>query len=245
MPGYRLELLSWPEVENYLSGSRLVLVPVGSTEQHGPNGLIGTDAICAETIARRAGERLGALVAPTINYGMSLHHMAFPGTVSLRPETLIAVIRDCVTSLYAHGFREFLFVNGHGGNTASGHAAMSALAEDLVDARMRWLSWWVDERVAARGQELFGERNGSHASPSEVSVSMVAYPDAVEPISGPLDMECCRPRGIPGSREFRATYPDGRIGSDPSLASREHGEELLEAAVESVCAEARSAGFAE
>jgi len=165
--------------------------------------------------------------------------MAFPGTVSLRPETLIAVLRDCVLSLHQHGFREFLFVNGHGGNTASGNAAMSTLREELPDARMCWVSWWLDERVAARGQELFGERNGSHASPSEVSVSMVAYPEAVQPIAGPLDMECCRPRGIAGSREFRSTYPDGRIGSDPSLARLEHGEALVELAADAVCAAAR------
>ena len=237
---HRLALLSWREVEEYLSRSQLVLIPVGSTEQHGPNGLIGTDAICAETIAREAGQRLGALVAPTVSYGMSLHHMVFPGTVSLRPETLIAVIHDLVTSLFAHGFREFLFVNGHGGNTASGAAAMSGLAEEFPDARMRWVSWWLDSGVAACGQRLFGDRNGSHASPSEISVSMVAHPDAVRPLDGPLDVEICRPRGIPGSRAFRTLYPDGRIGSDPSLARRQHGEALLEVAVDAVCREARS-----
>lgn len=139
---------------------------------------------------------------------MSLHHMAFPGTVSLRPETLIAVLRDCVTSLYAHGFRGFLFVNGHGGNSASGSAAMSTLAEELPDARMRWSSWWLDPEVAARGEALFGERNGSHASPSEVSLSMVAYPDAVQPIDGPLDMEICRPRSPLPERAY------GHMSSD-------------------------------
>ncbi len=69
-----LQLSTWPEVEAYLTSSPGIIFPIGSTEQHGPTGLIGTDAICAEAVARGVGEATGALVGPTINVGMALHH---------------------------------------------------------------------------------------------------------------------------------------------------------------------------
>ena len=81
----QLHLQTWTEVEAYLEKSRGIIVPIGSTEQHGPNGLIGTDAICAEVVARAVGEAAGALVAPTISVGMAQHHMAFTGSMTLRP----------------------------------------------------------------------------------------------------------------------------------------------------------------
>lgn len=235
----RLALQAWPQVEAYLERSRFVIVPIGSTEQHGPNGLIGTDFICAEAIADGVGEAIDALVAPTINVGMALHHMAFPGTISYRPETLIAVIGDYVRSLHAHGFRGVLFLNGHGGNIATGAAAISSLRETLPDMHLWWVNWWEAAGVAARARELFGEREGGHATPSEVSVTMAVHPEAVIPIEGPLDIERCRSRGIAGSVRFREMYPDGRMGSDPSLASRSHGEELLALAVAGLAARAR------
>lgn len=240
-PMPELTLMTWRDVEAYLERSRLILIPIGSTEQHGPNGLLGTDRITAEAIARRVGDHIDALVAPTISVGMALHHLAFPGTISLRPETLIAVIRDYVWSLHHTGFRQFLFINGHGGNIATGRAAFSGIREQLADAVLEWRNWWEDspeiDRLVA---EYFGDRHGSHATPSEISMTMAVYPGAVRPIEGPMELESCRPRGIPGSARFREIYPDGRIGSDPSLSDPEPGEALLAAATRRISAVATS-----
>jgi creatinine amidohydrolase/Fe(II)-dependent formamide hydrolase-like protein len=90
----QLHLCSWPEVEAYLARSKTILIPIGSTEQHGPNGLLGTDALCAELIGRRAGEEAGIIVAPTFNVGQAQHHMAFAGTITLRPSTMVAAMVD-------------------------------------------------------------------------------------------------------------------------------------------------------
>ena len=171
-----LQLCTWQEVEERLADSTGIIVPIGSTEQHGPNGLIGTDALCAEVIAKEVGEAEDALVAPTISVGMAQHHMAFAGSMTLRPSTLIAVLRDNVQSLVRHGFTRFYFINGHGGNVATVNAAFSEIyAESSLDAdhgnrpvpRCKLQNWYDAPGVRRISREVYGAAEGSHATPSE------------------------------------------------------------------------------
>jgi|SRR5579863_150375 len=235
-----LHLQTWAEVETYLKRSKGIIMPIGSTEQHGPNGLIGTDAICAEVISRGIGEQVGAMVGPTINVGMAQHHLAFAGSMTLRPSTLIAMIHDYVTSLARHGFERFYFINGHGGNIATVTAAFSEIyataslrpGTNAPSVRCRLKNWWESNGVKTLSRELFADKEGSHATPSEVSVTFYAHPEAIKraevgPI-GPKQRDFC------DADDYRRLFPDGRIGSDPSLAAPEHGKRFVEAAVRDI-----------
>lgn len=232
----RLHLMSWPEVESQLSRSLGVIVPIGATEQHSPAGLIGTDAICAETLAWGIGDAAGAIVAPTLSIGMSEHHMGFPGSMTLQPSTLLLVIRDAILSLARHGFRRFFFINGHGGNTPVIHSAFfqayseaPRFIDDPVNLRCVNTAWWESEAAGRLSQELFEDRDGDHATASEVSLSLFAYPDQVKAVTFDADAEPTS--HVFGPEDFRRRYPDGRMSSDPTLASAEKGAEIHRAVV--------------
>ena len=231
-----LALATWQEVEEYLRTQRGCIVPIGSVEQHGPNGLIGTDHLDAEFVAKGVGDAIGCMVAPTLAYGMSQHHLGFAGSATLRPSTLMAVVRDVVVSLSRHGFERFFFINGHGGNVATVTAAFDEVyAETSLGAERppilcRMTFWSAGPRAKALADELYGDSNGSHATAAEVSLSQY-YTNAVKhaqmspkvaPKSG----------GFFHAADYRRRFPDGRIGSDPSLSTPEHGERLYHAAVE-------------
>ncbi|MCH7633425.1 MAG: creatininase family protein [Proteobacteria bacterium] len=239
-----LQLSTWPEVEKHLERESGIIIPIGSTEQHGPNGLIGTDAICPETIARGVGEESGALVAPTLNVGMAQHHMAFAGSMTLRPSTLIAVIKDVVDSLARHGFDRFYFLNGHGGNIATVSSAFSEIHAERslrpggaigAPVRCKIANWWMGPKVRGLAKKLFGNAEGSHATPSEVSLSFYAHPEAVK--SAEMSPRIAPKGGFHGAEDFRRRFPDGRIGSDPSLASVAAGEQLYLAALGEIAAD--------
>lgn len=233
-----LHLSTWTEVESYLQHSQGIIFPIGSTEQHGPTGLIGTDAICAEAISRGVGETTQAMVAPTINVGMALHHTGFPGTISLRPSTLIQVISDYITCLAKFGFTKFYFINGHGGNISTLKAAFSetyAHLEDLKIANSHQIqcqiaNWFMCSSVYKLAKELYGEQEGSHATPSEVAVTQYIYPEAIKQAN--LSADVASGHKIYGAADFRLRYPDGRMGSNPALATPEHGKQFYDLAVE-------------
>lgn len=235
----QLSTTTWPEVEAYLGRSTGIIIPIGSHEQHGPNGFVGTDAICPETVARGVAEKIEVLVGPTQAVGMAQHHLAFPGSITLRPGTLIAVIRDTVQSLARHGFRHIYFLNGHGGNIATVNAAFSEVYAELSlqqadrprpGLALKLSNWFSGRRVTALSGELFGDSEGSHATPSEVSLTYFAYPDHVKHVE--MTPKIAPVGDIRDADDYRRAFPDGRIGSDPSLASAAHGRRLFEASIE-------------
>jgi creatinine amidohydrolase len=229
----RLQFLTWAEVEDYLKSSKGIIIPIGSTEQHGPIGLIGTDAICPEVIADLAAETADALIGPTISVGMAQHHLAFPGSIALRPTTLIAVIKDYVLSLARNGFERFYFLNGHGGNIATVGAAFSEIyAERSFDRastrphiRCKLTNWFGFPEIKALSEEFYADRDGRHATASEVAVTQYAYPAHIKQ----ADMDPALPawRGFCDAEDYRELFLDGRIEADSFLATPEHGERFV------------------
>lgn len=236
----QLHLMTWIEVEVYLQHSQGIIIPIGSTEQHGPMGLIGTDCICPSTIADRVGKEADILVGPTINLGMAQHHLAFPGTISLRPTTLIALIKDYVTSLSRNGFRRFYFLNGHGGNINTVQTAFAEIYADWsfrpVDQsagiRCKLANWYAMPEVAKLSQELYADKEGHHATPSEIAVTQYAYPEDIKSVEltklGPYT------RFPSDAVDFRICFPDGRIRADSALARPEHGARFVDICVQAV-----------
>lgn len=231
----RLDRASWLEVERYLGRGSGILIPVGSTEQHGPMGLIGTDAICAEHIAEGAAEKALAMVAPTLAYTPAPFNMSFPGTVSVSEPVFRALARDVATALAAHGFRHLYFLNGHGANLAP-------LKQIVVPgAEIRIRSWWDFEPVNVIRRDLYGDWEGMHATPSEIAITQaIDRTLPAGPAAGPprqlsaeyISAHAGDRHGPPD--QHRVDFPDGRVGSHSALAKPEHGRALLDAAVTAV-----------
>jgi creatinine amidohydrolase len=113
--------MTWPEAKKALAQAKLALIPVGSFEQHGPHGTFEVDTGRAYGFGKLLAARMypQVVLAPPVNIGVSYHHLNFPGTITLRPETFMAVVYDVVWSLKQHGIGKFLILNGHGGNIPS------------------------------------------------------------------------------------------------------------------------------
>ena len=235
--GPELSRCSWLEVERYLARGGGIIVPVGSTEQHGPIGLIGTDAICAEVIAIAAARAAGGLVAPTITYAPAPFNSSFPGTVSISNSTFRSLVEDVLCALFYQGFDRFYFLNGHGANLD----ILISLCSDCPELHTRIRSWWQFEDVDRLRQLHFGEWEGMHATPSEVSiaeaVSRVVYSPMADHPPERLSRDYIKRHS--GDRhgppeEHRASFPDGRVGSHSALARPQIGHELLNAAAAAV-----------
>ncbi len=109
----KLQEMKWPDVKNYLEKDDRIILPVGSTEQHGLWLPVGTDTFVAICLAEDASKKTGVIIAPPIWFGWTPHHMALPGTISIRPEILIELLYDEIESLVKHGGRKFVILNGH------------------------------------------------------------------------------------------------------------------------------------
>jgi len=228
--------MTWKEVAAYLEHDDRIIVPVGSTEQHGPRAVIGTDHLVPAGIAREAGRRSGVLVAPTLPYGMSLHHMAFPGTISLRSSTLLQVTCDILASLARHGFRRILLLNGHGGNTPVLLSGVAEANDVHGELRIKVISWWELPGVKAVLDQAFGEKEDGHGTPGETSLVMALHPGVVS--DRPVEVRpVVHPAVWPNAQVWAEHYPDGSAGADVNLASEEWGRRLLEAAVAAVLEE--------
>jgi creatinine amidohydrolase len=231
--------MSWTDVaEAVRTGARVVALPVGSTEQHGPHLPLATDTVMAESAARMAAERAGdVLVAPAIPFGTSENHVAFPGTASVRLDTLKAMLVDVGETLLRHGFDAIVIVNGHSGNAAAINAAAHELRQrtDAVVAAVTW--WFYVEQSLQHLEDPFVW----HAGEFETSMMLALYPELVHmeravndvPRAIPLFPFTGKP-GLPkvdlGSVPTGAAVASGTFG-DARLATAEKGTHCVDEAI--------------
>jgi creatinine amidohydrolase len=198
--------MNWMDVERYLARDDRAVVPIGSTEQHAGLSL-GVDLILSERVSVEAAEPLGVPVFPTLNYGYTPYFTAYPGTVSLRIETLIALVRDVLDSLKRSGFRRILFVNGHGGNAPASSLTQEWMS-DNPGTCVRFHNWYNAPRTWNKVQAI--DPVAGHASWMEnfpwTRVPDAQYPDEQKPM---IDIERFR---LQDPKKARELLGDGNFG---------------------------------
>jgi len=198
--------MNWMQVEEYLKRDDRAVVPIGSTEQHAYLSL-ATDSILAERVASEAAAPLGVPVFPVMPYGITPTFRAYPGTLSLRVETLLAVTCDVLDSLAASGFKRVLIVNGHGGNLPL-NACVAGWMADHAGVTVRVHHWWNAPKVWKKVQEI--DPVASHASWMEnfpwTRLAEVAMPDRQKPMVNLARLAILDPAGT------RALLEEGNFG---------------------------------
>jgi len=228
----RLERLAWPEVAAAIeSGKTTAIIVVASSEQHGPHLPEGTDAMIGEGLAVRLAQGLGnALVAPVIRPGCSDHHLGFPGTISISPELLVAIIHSYLTSLRRHGFRQFFIFSSHGGN----FPVLDQMVEQGLPSDVRVVTdLGAFARTMLEALRGFGRADTTipHADASETAEMLALHPELVHMqhaergFVGEVGLHDLQDRGL------KAISGNGVLG-DPVGATSEMGEAVLDALVE-------------
>jgi creatinine amidohydrolase len=169
-----------PEVTAFLAEHDTVLVPTGSTEQHGPHGPLSTDSLVPREVAARVASRIDAVVAPTLHYSLSYPHVGFAGMVHIRIPTFMALIEDVAVSLASVGFRRIVFLNGHYDNTyAIAYACANGAERMPADARAFPINYW-DGLTPEEAAEYMDASTGLHANRAETSAVLAIDPNLVD-----------------------------------------------------------------
>ncbi|MES3516988.1 MAG: creatininase family protein [Natronomonas sp.] len=226
--------VTWPEAGGGFDETSLALVPLGSTEQHGPHLPLATDHLIAAAYAREVAARTGHICTPTINVGVSPHHRQFHGTMWVEPPVFRDYVESFTRNLAYHGINRVIFVNAHGGNVQHLREVGRRLRDDEVLYAIEWM--W-NESIPELVDRLF-ERNGPHGGPKETA--MIQY------LAGELvreeNLEAARDGGYTdfdyaaeqkhGARTFYDAIDNTENGvlGDQTDATAEKGEEMFEAA---------------
>jgi creatinine amidohydrolase len=235
----RWEQLTWCEVAALRREVDMAILPVGSTEQHGPHLAMDTDTVSATVVAEAVAARTGVVVLPAIPYGCSLGHShRWPGTLAVAPETLITLVVDVLSWAYAAGFRRLLILNGHVTNHAPLRCALEHLRARFDDCMVALRDVGdVSERVRAA---YSADGADWHANCAETALMLAVAPDRVRAdlLAGADDPD--RTVGLLFSHPVNRTSTNGVTGM-PSRATREAGTRLFEMVVEDLSAQVDAA----
>ncbi len=235
---YRYNRLTWQEMNQAIKGRRVVLLPVGSTEQHGPHLPLDVDSFLCESVCLEVGRRNPhlALVLPPVSYGLNLHHIDFPGTIHIEPQVFIDFCLNITKSVAYHGFQKIIVVNGHGSNTplADLVARRTTLATQSLCAAVNYYSLAVDAFDRVKQTEAM-----AHADEFETSLYLHLAPERVR-MDRAVAGEDRNGRNLSSdsTSNYKVRFSDiwGRwtrtgVHGDPRSATPEKGRVIFEAAV--------------
>lgn len=234
-----LEEMTREEAREAFAQGAMVVLPTGSIEQHGPHLPLMVDTCAVTHIAREAGTRAAGrvplVVAPVVHYGVSHHHLAFAGTMSVTSRIYVDTIKELARCLYRHGVRKLVLLNGHGGNqNPNAVIAHSLVNEEGLDMAIGSASYWTiaAQALVAAGANEVAPRFPGHAGGFETSLMLALRPDLVQlpqrqAPSADLD-------SAPHAVEHGAFERAGGTSDDAARANAEAGRKLLEAAIGAV-----------
>jgi creatinine amidohydrolase len=236
-----------PEVEAFLKTGHTVIIPTGSTEQHGPHAPLLTDVLVPQEIARRVAPRIKALVAPPINYALSYPHVGFTGLVHIGIHTFMSLVEDLCLAFASSGFKRIIFLNGHYDNTyAIAYACANAAYKLPPEVKAFPVNYW-DGMTPEDVAEWSGLKNGMHANAAETSAVLAINPALVDMDHANAefppfpDFTIANTGAVHTAFFFTApgsVYWATKSGTwgDPRSATAEKGERYLEVGVRSTLA---------
>jgi len=226
--------MTWEEIKG-LNKETLVILPLGSVEQHGQRLPVITDTLFANHWAKQVAERIeNSVLLPSQNYGMSWHHTAFPGTISLDPATYVQVIRDILKSIIKHGFQKILIVNAHGGNQKWIEQAVTEIRETYpgVTISNPVIEVFLDNEFKKLLSNLSDE-DPIHAGAMEVSMYATIAPDGLSPATVVTDIPSGTKfgEGTNSPSQWKEKFPKGQKGNQ-RICSIDAGKEMNEFALQ-------------
>ena len=232
----RWDNLTSPEIKRLAEKEAIVLIPVGSTEQHGPHLPVGCDSLMATWMAEQVATELcnrgcPCVVTPTIAVANSRHHMNFAGSMSLSAENYMHVLADYCRCVAAHGFRKILVFNGHGGNNAPTQAALVGINEEL--GFPVYFAHYTNGDLSVQGEVLESQKKMVHACESETSLLMALDEDLIDPIyketKGPLEYVLdAENKGILSTFHKMEQHTPNGVKGNSYLATPEKGKKMVE-----------------
>jgi creatinine amidohydrolase len=234
--------MTWAEAQEALAQTDIALIPVGAVEQHGPHLPLGADSMQAVDFGRRlinllCEEGVPVVVSPPVLFGVSSAHMAFPGTITLKPQTLLTVLEEVCLSLYEHGIRKFALLMGHGGDWPVMQVAVQSLMvqrKDLSAIALNWLGYMYSKYPDI----LASKKPEKHSGEGETARMLATHPELIllerareyypEPAQAKL---YGHPEGVYKTmHNIQEVTPVGSIGN-PRLATAETGEKIYDTVV--------------
>lgn len=234
---YRYNRLTWAEVNEAIAMQKVVLLPTGSTEQHGRHLPLDVDTFLAESVCLEVGRRIPdkVLVLPPIAYGLNLHHIDFPGTIHIEPEAFIAFCLSITKSVAYHGFQKILLVNGHGSNAPLVDlvARKTVLETDSLCAAVTYITLALDAFAEVRDTPVV-----AHADEFETSLYLHLAPERVRMEQAGADDDV-RGRYVSSDsttpyvrfNDYWSRWTDLGVHGDARTATAEKGQVIFEAAV--------------